>query len=568
MPRHSFVQMTTLTDVCGRVDYITNPKRQEHLYATYTSVKPEYWKLLSKQSQFDFWRSHQSKGKCIEGRELVIALPEHLQQEDPDKLLQEFTKKFQDTYDMQCTSALHHNKAKTNYHIHLIFSERVLLEKPIIKTASRNMFFDEDGRHVRTKKQILDADGNVRSGCKILRKGLPYEMRYFSERKEQFKERTFLLEVKAMYTDLINQHAHSEQEKQKVFDSSGPYLPTKKIGKNNPLAEEIRKDNELRKEWNQSVDQLLIAGVTKEEVVEFKYEQVTSKVAKSIRENGRKPELFAEFLRKAIDVLRCYLKILMRFQIRIEENDVEKAAEQITPVMDEPPVVIVTDLKMEPVDQSVLKNTQAQYLSLKNVHDNLVGLNRKAYAISKTINRLSKQLNKISGSILHIFECRDLEKQIISEKAKLQKVNDQIQFLPKAHGFNTVSDFETAFRTAWSEYENLQTKDAEYRKWEEASRQNLIQKKSPAFETTIEEHEAKNISVKTKEPSREVRLVTLQGTGSRNGRPVPSRTQWSGGQRRSVLSRLAEKQDMVDERKNEGRNNIIKKGRRQSEVFL
>ena len=90
MLRHSFVQMTKLTDVCGRVDYITNPKRQEHLYATYTSVKPEYWKLLSKQSQFDFWRSHQSKGKCIEGRELVIALPEHLQQEDPDKLLKEF----------------------------------------------------------------------------------------------------------------------------------------------------------------------------------------------------------------------------------------------------------------------------------------------------------------------------------------------------------------------------------------------------------------------------------------------------------------------------------------------
>ena len=540
MPRHSFVQMTKLTDVCGRVDYITNPKRQEHLYATYTSVKPEYWKLLSKQSQFDFWRSHQSKGKCIEGRELVIALPEHLQQEDPDKLLQEFTKKFQDTYDMQCTSALHHNKAKTNYHIHLIFSERVLLEKPIIKTASRNMFFDEDGRHVRTKKQILDADGNVRPGCKILRKGLPYEMRYFSERKEQFKERSFLPEVKAMYTDLINQHAHSEQEKQKVFDSSGPYLPTKKIGKNNPLAEEIRKDNELRKEWNQSVDQLLIAGVSQEEVIEFKREQVTQKVAESIKANGRQPGLFAALLQKAIDVLHRYLKILMRFQIRIENTAIETADDSVASTAQE---TAFGDMP-QPVDPAVLQHAKAEYMYMQRIHDQLDALNRKAYAIGKTISSLTKKLDKISGNIFHIFEKRDLEKEIAAEKAKLKKTREQIQILPKEYGFATVSDFETAFRATDSEYKKLLEADEEYREWREASSECTDRLHS---KNISEDKDAAVASVK------EGQQNVSDGKSTSMARKAESSDR-SSKSKKSILTRLAEKQEIVDCRKQQGHN--------------
>ena len=84
MPRHSFIQMTKLPDVRGRVDYISNPKRQEHLYATYSTVNPEFWKYLSEQAQYDFRKSNQKNGKCIEARELVIALPEKLQTADPD----------------------------------------------------------------------------------------------------------------------------------------------------------------------------------------------------------------------------------------------------------------------------------------------------------------------------------------------------------------------------------------------------------------------------------------------------------------------------------------------------
>ena len=65
---------------------------------------------------------------------------------------------------MECVSALYHNKRKTNYHIHLIFSERERLPERIEKTATRNMFYDEQGKHVRTKKEILDENGTDTDG--------------------------------------------------------------------------------------------------------------------------------------------------------------------------------------------------------------------------------------------------------------------------------------------------------------------------------------------------------------------------------------------------------------------
>ena len=63
---------------------------------------------------------------------------------------------FKKRYGVECFSALHHNKRKTNLHIHMIFAERKRLEQPIEKIAARNMFYDEQGRHARTKKEYLD----------------------------------------------------------------------------------------------------------------------------------------------------------------------------------------------------------------------------------------------------------------------------------------------------------------------------------------------------------------------------------------------------------------------------
>ena len=150
MARNSFIQISKLGNLKGRIDYITNPKRQENLYAVYNTTDDTFWHELARCNRLEFKKSG-SAGKCIESRELIIALPEPFCNMDKQKVLKDFTELFRRTYGVNCIAAMHHNKTKTNLHIHLIFSEREELKNDIKKIATRNMFYDETGKHVRTK---------------------------------------------------------------------------------------------------------------------------------------------------------------------------------------------------------------------------------------------------------------------------------------------------------------------------------------------------------------------------------------------------------------------------------
>ncbi len=262
-----------MTNVKGRIDYISNPKRQEHLYCVYSTVEPKFWNYLAEQNREDFLESG-TKGACIEARELIISLPECFQKYDREKLLEAFVMKFKLEYGTDVIAALHHNKDMTNYHIHLIFSERKPMEHTAVKRATRNMFYKEQGKHVRTKKEILDEKGEIRKGCRIVSKGDIYDIRYFQPKETVFKSRTFTADAKQVLTEFINELVTDEKEKLAVFDHKGPYLATKKIGKNNPREAEIKADNAVRQEWNQTVDEALTAGIPEEKIHEVKVKEI------------------------------------------------------------------------------------------------------------------------------------------------------------------------------------------------------------------------------------------------------------------------------------------------------
>ncbi len=337
MPRHTFVQHTKLRNISGRIDYIENPKRQEHLYAAYDTAAPEYWKALAEQNEIDFRKSG-TKGKCIEARELIIALPAVLQEKDPEDLLRIFTDAFKEKYGVECVSALHHNKPMTNYHIHLIFSERKLKDRLEEKVASRNMFFDETGRHVRTKKEILDEDENVRPGCFIIPKGVVYEYSGFQPKEKLFKQKSFTDEARGFFTGLINQLV-PEEEQLSVFPKGGPFLATQKIGKNNPKEEEIRRSNEVRQEWNATVSDAMMRGMPTEDLKKMKQKLIVEPVARSIEKHGKDPSRFIRILQKAITLLiekaRSFRPSLLADLARLkEETKIRNAQKKEMRMMD------------------------------------------------------------------------------------------------------------------------------------------------------------------------------------------------------------------------------------------
>lgn len=315
--RNSFIQMSKLTNLKGRINYISSHARQENLYAVYETTDRIFWTELAKCNQEEFMRSG-TEGKCIEARELIIALPESFVDYEPDKLLKLFTEHFKQNYDVECISALHHNKRKTNYHIHLIFSERKLLDEPVEKIATRNMFYDETGKHVRTKKETLDEAGQLRSGCKIIPRGEVYERNIFTIKDSRFKSDCFLDEVKWSYTDLINIYVRDDKEKLKVFDKNGVYLPMKKVGKNNPKAEQIEADNRVRTMWNQTVDRALVSGVSEKQILEVKHSKIGQKARVSIQKSGRNPALLKSLIMTAIYALELLISKVFKMSLEKE----------------------------------------------------------------------------------------------------------------------------------------------------------------------------------------------------------------------------------------------------------
>ena len=408
MARHSFIQISKLPNLKGRIDYITNPKRQENLYATYNTTDDAFWGELAKCNRLEFKKSG-SAGKCIEGRELIIALPESYCEFNKQIVLESFTDFFKEEYGVNCIAAMHHNKMKTNLHIHLIFSEREELKDGIEKIATRNMFYDESGKHVRTKKEILDTDGNIRKGCSIIKKDEVYDYSRFSKKKPEFKSRSFLLEVKEKYTEKMNLLL-SDDEKLKVFKNEGLYLPTKKIGKNNPKAEEIAEANDARKEWNSVVDEALFYKVPAKHIKVIKYYRII-KVSKRIGTAkdtlsgtefynyktfiGSAGRLFLAAINLAIDVLKGLIEIYQAIVEPKSRHD-EKTYKRYEKIE-----VIISDLESKRGNAYSRINYLENRLSMKDYK--LIGgkkqLQNEIQLLSKEANRIDRQINKTLNEV-------------------------------------------------------------------------------------------------------------------------------------------------------------------------
>lgn len=436
MARNSFIQISKLTNLKGRIDYITNPKRQENLYAVYDTADDTFWHELGKCNRLEFKKSG-SAGSCIESRELIIALPEQFCYMNKQKVLEDFTKLFNDNYGVNCIAALHHNKTKTNLHIHLIFAEREELKDGVEKIATRNMFYDENGRHVRTKKEILNSDGNIRKGCSIIKKGEVYEYNRFSKKKAVFKARSFLKGVKELYTEHINLFLE-DKDKLQVFSDKDIYLPTKKVGKNNPKAEEIKKLNEARTSWNSMVDEALYCNVPREHIKTIKdtkisrlFKKAGSQFAKvkggikhnqSSRDNGR-VSIFSLLFLEGVELAKKCLAGLVK---------IYKAA----------------TVPKSPYPEEQFKEMDKAFDLMMNAH-------REGNYCSSRIRELE---DRISRKDYKMFGGKqELQEQIKSlEEQKSKYKNIEVKML-RVLGFSNVRDSESEFgrmRTVMSAYES------------------------------------------------------------------------------------------------------------------
>ena len=145
----------------------------------------------------------------------------------------------------------------------------------------------------------------------MIPKGDIYEEHKFEKKNSLFKEKDFTADAKEFFTDLIN-YQLPEQMKMKTFPKNGPYLPTKKIGKNNPHAEEIKETNRLKDEWNKGINRARARGVPQDRLMYVKRELIILPVQRSVgKASGEKdPITFRNILAGGVKVLLTMLNEL------------------------------------------------------------------------------------------------------------------------------------------------------------------------------------------------------------------------------------------------------------------
>ena len=486
--RHSFIQMTKLSNVRGRITYISSHAKQEHLYAVYETTERSYWTELARCSQQEFKKSG-VEGKCIEARELIIALPESLfEQGMPNIVLRSFTDKFKEKYGVECVAALHHNKRMTNFHIHLIFSERQLLAEPVIKIATRNMFYDEHGNHVRTKKEILDEAGNIRKRCKVIGKGEVYEKKLFTSKNTRFKQEDFLDEVKLFYTRMINHWVTDEKDRLTVFDRNGPYLATKKIGRNNPKAEQIEQDNKLRMDWNREVDRAIISNVPMDDILQIKREHITEPIKRSIKIYGNKPQRLALILNMAITELVLLISKMLEAarairnkilhtdvtnaektdfasNIVVDNTDNTSAIEESTKVENKITTQeeTIKEVNVTKPDKPVMTPEAATYPKLKKIKAELDNQNNLIFQAEQQRGNLEIELSDLKG-LAKLTRKAELQRKIDEKTDYINRLKIGLSNMVRNYGFENMNEFYLSYKESQNAYAEYQQEVDDWKK--------------------------------------------------------------------------------------------------------
>lgn len=276
-----FIQRTNLTNVMGRINYITSEEEQEFLEGWYSTMEMDQWKTLAKENQEAFERSAKKKTyidkktgevkekKCIEAKEFIGWVPNSwARDKDLKQEAEKMAKMWKKAYHTDCVVAFHWNEDHTNLHFHIIVSERERLSEPEITRATRNFYFDENGN--RCKK--ADAVRTVHKG------DITKTLHFLNTKSERIRSNEALeKEIKvffAQYTGLNQfkrdgihlgtQHVGNlgKKIKKKLEDLKnleGPEAEKlkKELKQVEKLEKSIKTDNKNVRKWNENVDSTL-----------------------------------------------------------------------------------------------------------------------------------------------------------------------------------------------------------------------------------------------------------------------------------------------------------------------
>ena len=303
MEKTVVAKMTRLSNVVGRVDYISNPKRQENLLGFFQTPEDPaaFWRALSEESQElaghnrsqieehnriqnEKFATGEIKRKSlwstVEAREIILALPNDLYGKvEAQGIAQFLAEDMKARYGIECAVGVHMNKTETNLHAHIILPERTMLEDVRESIATRNTYFDSEGKR-STKKICVDENGVLKPGCRMVRKGERLRQRRFSEKDSRFASKGFCYGEKLHFAKIFNEWSSDHWSVYNHLTNPHMRLYNLKRGEPEALRAWKLKENDKIRNYNAAIDQLINIGeLTREQALEVKKEFYAARAA-------------------------------------------------------------------------------------------------------------------------------------------------------------------------------------------------------------------------------------------------------------------------------------------------
>lgn len=297
-----FARTTKINNAVGRSAYISDQTHKQEEVLLHKAAMVYGW-----QFYHEYELKHQKNAGQAqnEAREILLPLPNELasqykgattveQKEKIERICDELAKEIVGVnHDYEY--AVHWNKARTNLHCHLMFSEREVVDLSLLeqKTYAKDIWHDPV-THKLTKKGV----GVLvhKKGELMYRDGQPiYKTEPLSAKDTRFKEKSFMVQRDLAYQKVMSDYGYDFD----VNDSQTPYLAQKKLHKG-ASADYIT----AAKEWNAEVkryNEIVKEYIRESPEAEEEYISIKRDVLDNVREANQSEK---RITREAVDLVK------------------------------------------------------------------------------------------------------------------------------------------------------------------------------------------------------------------------------------------------------------------------
>lgn len=360
MAKNVITKARKLHSMHGNLKYLNDKMLHPDICITHSTCEMDLWYEYAAENRRAFEASGKSEDgehKCVEAREMIYIFPEEfygLTAQEKAVLLRNMANDFKKAYGVECYVAMHgSDKDCSNLHVHVMYMERTRINKGE-KIADRRLYFDDRGRQVKSRKFAVDENGDLLPGYSFVKKGEAYGGdRTWSSKNQYLHSNKFLNETKQWWADKLNHFRENEyadlnvQEERVVYDrENSPFLPQQDVkgyyyyrSTTNPKivfkienepSEEILECAELRREYNELVEEALDSGASLQRLIERR-KGVSAEIAAACRSDQKFK--IKDILDKAIDKLSQFIESLIS-KIRGPESPEEDVLPTRKPGLD------------------------------------------------------------------------------------------------------------------------------------------------------------------------------------------------------------------------------------------